>query len=207
MLPTPLTKLFPAYFSPSESVLPSQSISQISHSPFPTTPFQSTPQVSDSLSSPPPQSIRHKSSTSSPIPCTLSTGSSHSSSSSSFSPPTQEILEPTVVLSPADGLRRSSHTHNALSYLSDYICDKAFSVISPNPTLMPLHSFSFNSMSPQNQHIVNSICQIIEPVSYQQAAFHPAWQAAMNKELEALESNHTWDLVPLPVGKKALHCK
>lgn len=29
----------------------------------------------------------------------------------------------------------------------------------------------------------------------------------MAKELTALESNHTWDTVPLPVGKKAISCK
>lgn len=29
----------------------------------------------------------------------------------------------------------------------------------------------------------------------------------MQKELQALESNHTWNLVPLPPGKKAIGCK
>ncbi|XP_016477085.1 putative mitochondrial protein AtMg00820 [Nicotiana tabacum] len=36
---------------------------------------------------------------------------------------------------------------------------------------------------------------------------NPAWQAAMTQEIKALHSNNTWDLVPLPAGKKALGCK
>lgn len=30
---------------------------------------------------------------------------------------------------------------------------------------------------------------------------------AMQEELVALDFNHTWDVVPLPLGKKALPCK
>nr|XP_016461489.1 PREDICTED: uncharacterized protein LOC107784820 [Nicotiana tabacum] len=33
------------------------------------------------------------------------------------------------------------------------------------------------------------------------------WQEAMEKELEALELNKTWEVVPLPSGKKVLPCK
>ena len=29
----------------------------------------------------------------------------------------------------------------------------------------------------------------------------------MNLELQALQINHTWDIVPLPVGKKIIGCK
>jgi len=36
---------------------------------------------------------------------------------------------------------------------------------------------------------------------------NPAWQLAMTQEFEALHSNHTWDLVNLPSGKRAIGCK
>nr|XP_016474494.1 PREDICTED: uncharacterized protein LOC107796256 [Nicotiana tabacum] len=34
-----------------------------------------------------------------------------------------------------------------------------------------------------------------------------AWQDVMRKEFEALDANHTWDIVELPKGKKAIGCK
>nr|XP_016436991.1 PREDICTED: uncharacterized mitochondrial protein AtMg00810-like [Nicotiana tabacum] len=36
---------------------------------------------------------------------------------------------------------------------------------------------------------------------------NPAWQAAMAQEFEALHTNNTWNLVPLPAGKRAIRCK
>nr|XP_033508474.1 uncharacterized protein LOC117273415 [Nicotiana tomentosiformis] len=51
----------------------------------------------------------------------------------------------------ADGLRRSSREHNAPKYLSNYICDAAYSVISPNPPFTPFHSYSFSAPSQPNQ--------------------------------------------------------
>ncbi|XP_015158446.1 uncharacterized mitochondrial protein AtMg00810-like [Solanum tuberosum] len=35
----------------------------------------------------------------------------------------------------------------------------------------------------------------------------PAWQATMTQELYALHDNDTWDLMPLPLGKKAIGCR
>jgi len=33
------------------------------------------------------------------------------------------------------------------------------------------------------------------------------WQEAMDKELQALDANHTWEVVSLPQGKKPIDCK
>ena len=36
---------------------------------------------------------------------------------------------------------------------------------------------------------------------------HPGWRSAMIKEMDALNGNVTWNLVQLPVGKKAIRCR
>ena len=44
------------------------------------------------------------------------------------------------------------------------------------------------------------------PQNYKQAMSHPhqnMWKAAMDRELQALRQADTWDLVDLPVGRKA----
>lgn len=46
-----------------------------------------------------------------------------------------------------------------------------------------------------------------EPQFYHLVASNPTWQEAMIKKFQALEVNHTWDVVPLPVGKRAMPCK
>lgn len=43
-----------------------------------------------------------------------------------------------------------------------------------------------------------------EPNSFAEAYIDPNWQAAMRAEIEAMETNNTWDIVP---GKKAIGCR
>ena len=49
--------------------------------------------------------------------------------------------------------------------------------------------------------------KIVEPTFYHQAKGHPLWEKAMKKEFDALASNNTWEIVPLPQGKHLIACK
>ena len=49
-----------------------------------------------------------------------------------------------------------------------------------------------------------------EPVTFRQAntdVERESWLVAMEEEMESLRKNKTWDLVPLPKGRKAIGCK
>ena len=50
-----------------------------------------------------------------------------------------------------------------------------------------------------------SSCHI--PRSVEEALSDPKWAQAIQEELEALQKNNTWKLVPLPKGKKVVGCK
>eukprot|EP00253_Pinus_taeda_P021981 PITA_21981 len=42
---------------------------------------------------------------------------------------------------------------------------------------------------------------------FAEASGNPHWEAAMNEEYHSLLANDTWDLVPLPKGRKLVRCK
>ena len=46
-----------------------------------------------------------------------------------------------------------------------------------------------------------------EPHTYAEAILHPEWQSAIQTEVNALESNHTWTVVPLPPHTKPIGCR
>ena len=52
-----------------------------------------------------------------------------------------------------------------------------------------------------------SIHQLSEPSSYKEAILDPVWQQAMAEELSALNKTGTLDIVPLPIGKRAIGCR
>ncbi|XP_039158545.1 jacalin-related lectin 9-like [Eucalyptus grandis] len=54
---------------------------------------------------------------------------------------------------------------------------------------------------------ISRISEEQEPSSYSEAAHDAKWQHAMEVELKALNENHTWDIVPLPAGRKPIGCK
>jgi len=54
---------------------------------------------------------------------------------------------------------------------------------------------------------VSLLSQYKEPKTYGEAAKDPAWVAAMDKQIEALMLNNTWEFVDLPAGKKVISSK
>ncbi|CAL8165418.1 unnamed protein product [Prunus armeniaca] len=47
-------------------------------------------------------------------------------------------------------------------------------------------------------HVPNNVTEALED---------PKWKEAMNEEMRALQKHGTWELVPLPHGKKAVGCR
>jgi len=65
---------------------------------------------------------------------------------------------------------------------------------------------SYYCHASNNQHLLARL-NFPEPQTYDQAASHPGWQQAMHQELQALEQTKTWEIVPLPPGKRSIACK
>ncbi|GJX10980.1 putative RNA-directed DNA polymerase, partial [Tanacetum coccineum] len=54
---------------------------------------------------------------------------------------------------------------------------------------------------------VTNLNKAIEPKSYKEASTDNRWVEAMNKEMEALNRNNTWEVIVLPKGRKLVGCK
>ncbi|CAJ2651271.1 unnamed protein product [Trifolium pratense] len=67
-----------------------------------------------------------------------------------------------------------------------------------------LPDFVYSTYSPSFASFLTSIHNLSEPSSYKEAILDPLWQQAMAEELAALHKTNTWDLVPLPPGKRAI---
>jgi hypothetical protein len=47
----------------------------------------------------------------------------------------------------------------------------------------------------------------VQPICFEDVVGHALWDKTMDEEMVALDANRTWELVPLPEGKKAIGCK
>lgn len=74
-------------------------------------------------------------------------------------------------------------------------------------TYLPHKQPSLPSLDSQSQSFAVNSCLTVEPRTYNQAKHHSHWVEAMNKELEALEANNTWELTLLPKGKRSIGSK
>jgi len=110
-----------------------------------------------------------------------------------------------VFAEPTQPLRRSTRQHKPPNHLGDYVCcstthgNTSICCTLTNPTVYPRDSAEV--------HLAATPPSIVEPQSYWEAANDPGWQEAMDKELHAPHANKTWDIMPLPPGKKPIDCK
>ena len=72
----------------------------------------------------------------------------------------------------------------------------------------PISSFvSYNHLLSSSCSFIASLNSISLPNIVREALSHPGWGNAMVDEMQALDDNGTWDLVPLPIRKKAIGCR
>ena len=79
---------------------------------------------------------------------------------------------------------------------------------STSGTQYPLQRFvSYSKLSPAYRLFVHTVSHLVEPANYEQASHDLQWVEAMNFEIESLEENHTWSMVPLPSSYRPIGCK
>ena len=72
----------------------------------------------------------------------------------------------------------------------------------------PIYNFlSYHRLSPSYFSFVFSLSSLTIPTNIHEALAHPGWQQPMIDEIRALENNGTWEVVPLPPGKKTVGCR
>ena len=62
-------------------------------------------------------------------------------------------------------------------------------------------------MSSSSCSFIASLNSISLPNTVRETLFHSGWHSAMVNEMQALDDNGMWDLVPLSTGKKAIGCR
>ena len=71
----------------------------------------------------------------------------------------------------------------------------------------PISSFVFyNHLSSSSCSFIASLDFISLPNIVCVALSHPSWLSAMVDDMQTLDDNGMWNLVPLPTGKKAIDC-
>ncbi|KAL4575087.1 hypothetical protein LXL04_021928 [Taraxacum kok-saghyz] len=107
---------------------------------------------------------------------------------------------------------RPCRNRNPLTYLKDYhyhlMQNDGSSPTVPPSVLYPISEvLSYSKLSSTHFAYSCSLSTQAEPTSYKEAIQYPEWKQAMDEEIQALELNNTWTVVPLPKDRKPLGCK
>jgi len=72
----------------------------------------------------------------------------------------------------------------------------------------PIYNFlSYHQLSFSYFAFVSALSSVSIPMTVHEALSHQGWKQAMTDEMVALESNHTWELVPPPSGISVVGCR
>jgi hypothetical protein len=66
---------------------------------------------------------------------------------------------------------------------------------------------SYLGLSDSHRAFIGKIESVSIPRSMSEALQNPKWVSAMQEEMDALQANQTWELVPLPSDEKTVGCK
>lgn len=111
---------------------------------------------------------------------------------------------PPVASVPPVPLRKSIRDVKPPTYLQDYACT-AIALGAPYDLDQCL---TYSHLEPcYHSYLLAVSSSPKDPTNFSQAVQDPLWRAAMDKEIQALEQNHTWDVTNLPPGKLPIGCK
>ena len=111
-------------------------------------------------------------------------------------------------IAPLPTFRRSIRPHKPPSYLSQYSCKSVSTKPNFGLSYDILNYLDYSHLGPPFHSFVMAINTTpLEQASFHQVVQYLEWRAIMDKEIEALEANNTWTLVPLPLGKCPIGCK
>lgn len=120
---------------------------------------------------------------------------------------------PTVEITSQPPVRFYSRRKIQPAWFKDYDvstnCVSTTSILQDCPITTVKYGFSLYSKIPSSVFscTVNKQYVIKEPYRCNQAITDPCWVDAITKELNALESNNTWTVVPFPANKKVVGCR
>lgn len=93
--------------------------------------------------------------------------------------------------------RRSSRLHTTPKWHADYTVNQTSHI----------SNLSYTQVAPEYQCFLTNLTGNPDPIHFKMVVQNDHWRHAMNLELEALETNETWEVTTLPPGKTATACK
>ncbi|GKB99374.1 ribonuclease H-like domain-containing protein [Tanacetum coccineum] len=111
-----------------------------------------------------------------------------------------ETIPESVPTTSLPNIRRSERTSIFLNKYNDFVVESKVKYGLENYV-------SYVNLSTENKCFTTELNKSIEPKSFYGASKDQYWIEAMNNEMDALYRNDTWEVVELPMGRKAISGK
>ncbi|GJT45465.1 retrovirus-related pol polyprotein from transposon TNT 1-94 [Tanacetum coccineum] len=126
-------------------------------------------------------------------------------------PSEQETLQSSIPNDPLIPSRKSFRVSAKPAWLKDFVTPKhinsSITFCSTRPLYPLFGKNDFSGLPSSHVAFLANVFALTKPNSYQEAIKDKGWVEAMDKELDALERNHTWELTTLPAGHKPITSK